>query len=266
MTQTRMLAVASGKGGVGKTWLAATLAHASALAGLRTLLFDGDLGLANVDVQLGLQPKGDLLSVVSGRLALADAATPFAGGAGHAGGFDVMAGRSGSGALQGLGPAEAATLGQSLKLAAARYDRTIVDLGAGLDGAVLGFAELAGRTLVVLTDEPTSLTDAYALVKLLRRREAAPSIAVAVNMAATEAAGARAFEALDRACRRFLGWSPAYAGAIRRDPRVREAIRAQSAFLTRSPSSPAAEDVRALAARLDEVFETPRPTKAAGVR
>src|SRR5581483_7574507 len=100
-----IIAVASGKGGVGKTWFAITLAHALAQAGRKTLLFDGDLGLANVDVQLGLQPHGDIAGVIAGATTLADAVTPFDGGASR-NGFDMIAGRSGSDRLANLGPAK----------------------------------------------------------------------------------------------------------------------------------------------------------------
>jgi len=104
-----VIAVASGKGGVGKTWLAITLAHALARAGARTLLFDGDLGLANVDIQLGLMPKHDLGSVLAGRLTLSQVAMTY-----EDGGFDIIAGRSGSGRLADIAPSRLQILGDDL--------------------------------------------------------------------------------------------------------------------------------------------------------
>lgn len=249
-----LFAVASGKGGVGKTFLAIALAQTFARARERTLLLDGDLGLANIDVQLGLQPRGDLLAVVSGQKTMAQSCSPFDGGAGRPGGFDVLAGRSGSGALRGLSAHEVMMLGQSTKLVAAGYARTIVDLGAGLDATVLGLGASCGRVLVVLTDEPTSLTDAYALIKVLAQRPGAPSLAIAVNIASTMEEGRHAYGALARACGRFLGFTPPLAGIVRRDPKVRDAIRAQTPYLTRAPGGVAAEDIAILAAALDSAF------------
>lgn len=249
-----LVAIASGKGGVGKTFLAIALAQSHARTGRRTLLLDGDLGLANIDVQLGLQPKGDLLSVITGGMDIAAAVSPFDGGA-DAGGFDVLAGRSGSGALRALPARDIHLLGESIKLVAARYDRCIVDLGAGLDAAVLDIAAFCGRVLVVLTEEPTSLTDAYAFIKVMSQRPGAPALAVAVNMASDDRDAARTYAALERACLKFLGFAPPLAGFVRRDARVRDAIRAQTPYLTRSPGGPAAEGIAQLSAALDSVFE-----------
>ena len=257
-----LIAVASGKGGVGKTFLSIALAQCFGRWGQRALLVDGDLGLANIDVQLGVSPRGDLMSVVAGGLALADAIAPYDGGA-DAGGFDVIAGRSGSGALRALPLADLAALGDGVKRVAAGYRRTVIDLGAGIDAATLDIAALAGRLLVVLTDEPTSLTDAYALVKIASRRDDPPRMAVAVNMAPSMDEGRRAYGALERACARFLGFAPPLAGIVRRDERVRDAIRAQTPFLAHAPAGPTADDIAGLAASLDAAFAQPTPPRIA---
>jgi flagellar biosynthesis protein FlhG len=152
-----LVAVASGKGGVGKTWFSITLAHALAKAGRKVLLFDGDLGLANVDIQLGLMPKTDLGSVVAGRLTLNQALVPF-----PEGGFDIIAGRSGSGTLANIPLSRLQLLGDDLVVLSGTYDKVVVDLGAGVEKTTRNFATQAGTILVVTTDEPTSLTDAYA--------------------------------------------------------------------------------------------------------
>ena len=240
-----MIAVASGKGGVGKTWFAVTLADALARAGHRVLLFDGDLGLANVDVQLGLTPAHDLGTVLAGRAALADAVSRPAGGS-----FDVLAGRSGSATLSAL---DAAGLDRVLALlaeAAACYRVVLLDLGAGIDRAARRMAATADRLLVIATEEPTSLTDAYAVLKLHAADRPGGDAAIVVNLAASRAAGERTYGALRRACATFLGRTPPLAGVVRRDDRVREAIRRQTPLLTRSPGSPAASDVEAIAAEL----------------
>jgi flagellar biosynthesis protein FlhG len=238
-----IVAVASGKGGVGKTWLAITLSHALARAGQRVLLFDADFGLANVDIQLGLTPAADLGAVIAGRATLAESLLR------HEAGFDILPGQSGSGALAALGAPALEGMLRALRLVARRYDRVVLDLGAGLDPMVQRLAGFADLLLVVATEEPTSLTDAYAVLKL-HAAAAGGEARVVINQATTRAAGERTYATLARACTAFLGRTPPCAGVIRRDDKVREAIRRQTPLLTRHPASPAAADVEALAAAL----------------
>jgi len=240
-----VLAVASGKGGVGKTWLAVTLAHTLALAGRKVLLFDGDLGLANVDIQLGLDPAADLGSVAAGRAALSEAITRY-----EPGGFDVAAGKSGSGALADLERGRLDTVQQEMWLLARRYDHVIVDLSAGVEMSIRRLIPRAGTTMVVVTDEPTSLTDAYAYIKLTLADHAQARLGVAVNMARTQKDGERTYGALLKACRTFLNASPPLFGVVRRDERVREAIRRQTAYLTRHPAGQAAPEVAQIAQKV----------------
>ena len=240
----RMLAIASGKGGVGKTWFAITLAHALTLQGRRVLLFDGDLGLANVDVQLGLTPELDLSAVVAGRASVSDAAMAY-----QPGGFDVLAGRSGSGALAALDPAALERVLGALRAANA-YDHVVLDLGAGLDRSTRRMAAWSDPLLVMATEEPTSLTDAYAVTKLHAADQPDGDARFVVNLAGNPASGARTFATLARACATFLGRTPPLAGVIRRDDRVREAIRRQMLLQTRHPGSPAALDVERIARTL----------------
>ena len=242
----RLLAIASGKGGVGKTWLAATLSRALVQAGRSVLLFDGDLGLANVDIQLGLVPQYDLSGLLAGRRSLADSASFYAPG-----GFAVLAGRSGSGALSNVDPA---ALDRVLAaLAAERSVSDIVlDLGAGLDRAVRRMAARADTLLVVATEEPTSLTDAYAVLKLAAADRPGGDVRVVINQASTPAAGERTYATLARASAHFLGRKPPLAGIIRKDDKVRDAIRRQVLLQVRHPICPAALDVERLAAGLLE--------------
>jgi flagellar biosynthesis protein FlhG len=237
-----VMAIASGKGGVGKTWLSTTLATCFARMGKRTLLVDGDLGLANVDVQLGIAPETDLAAVVAGWVELEDAVTKVNGGAGQTSGFDVLPGRSGSGALAGLPPEEAARLGASLTALSLQYDIVLLDLGAGIEENVMRLARACDRCLIVATDEPTSMTDAYAFIKVLRGY--APSVQpwITINMADTRVAGRRTYEALARASQTFLGFRPPLAGIILRDPKVREAIRQQKTLMTIDPQAQAVID------------------------
>jgi len=242
---SRIVAIASGKGGVGKTWLSIGLAQALARHDRRVLLFDADLGLANVDIQLGLCPERDLGTVLGGRCRLLDAIAPFAPG-----GFDLVAGRSGSGRLAGIGSARLGELLAELRGVAGRYDWVLLDLPAGIDEGVRRLLGAAEQCLVVTTDEPTALTDAYALIKTGRRDRAGCAFELVVNLAPGQEAGRQTYAGLRRVCERFLGFEPALAGVIRHDPRVPEAIRHQAPFLSRHPASPAAQDLQALAAAL----------------
>ena len=156
-----VIAVASGKGGVGKTWFAVTLAQALTNTEARVLLFDGDLGLANVDIQLGLMPERDLGGVIAGQLTLKQSVTQV-----PETGFDVIAGRSGSGNLSSLAPARLSLLHDGLMTLADDYDRVVIDLGAGVENTVRALAGDAGTLIVVTTADPTALTDAYAFIKL----------------------------------------------------------------------------------------------------
>ena len=238
----RFIAIASGKGGVGKTWLAITLAHALVRARRRVLLFDADLGLANVDVQLGLMPETDLTAVVSGRTDVAGAVTRHA-----ASGLHVLAGRSGSGALSGLPAARLDALLTQLRNETASYDAVLLDLGAGIDRVARAMAAWSDLLLVVATDEPTSLTDAYAVLKLHTADRPDGEARIVINQAASAAAGQRTYLTLRRACATFLRREPVLAGVIRHDPKVRDAIRRQTPLLSRHPTCAAAQDVEALA-------------------
>lgn len=237
-----VIAVASGKGGVGKTWFSITLSHALAKAGKKVLLFDGDLGLANIDVQLGLMPKRDLNDVIRGRLGLDKVIQTY-----EAGGFDIIAGRSGQASLSALPSQRLTMLRDQLIEVSDQYDVVILDLGAGVDRTVRMLSASAVRTLLVTTDEPTSLTDAYAFIKLGSAAGMSKNVGVIVNQASSRAEGERTYKTLLKACENFLRLKPPMIGMVRHDPRVKETIRHQTPILTRSPNTDAAEDVETIA-------------------
>ncbi len=242
-----LIAVASGKGGVGKTWFSITLSQALAKQGKKVLLFDGDLGLANIDVQLGLMAKRDLNDVIEGSLSLEHVVEHYAEG-----GFDVVAGRSGHGSLSSLPLQRLNDLLQQIRSVVPKYDAVIIDLGAGIDRTVRFIAAATDSTIVVTTDEPTALTDAYAFIKLSHAAGHGDNIKVVINMAADIKEGEGTYNTLLKACKNFLKFSPPLVGIIRQDKRVKEAIRAQTPFLTRSPNSETAMDIEKIAGNICE--------------
>ena len=240
-----LIAVASGKGGVGKTWFSITLAHALSLLKQKTLLFDGDLGLANIDIQLGLMVKDDLGSVIAQSKTLNQVV--YHCDKGH---FDVIAGRSGSAGLASMPVGRLQILGEDLCLLSTAYNKVILDMGAGVEKPVRILSGLAGQIIVVCTDEPTSLTDAYAFIKIMTLQYPKSRISIVINQATSLREGQRTYDTLLRACTNFLKINPPLLGIVRRDTRVRDAIRNQMPIISRYPTSEAAEDVIAIAKRV----------------
>lgn len=239
---SNVIAVASGKGGVGKTWFSITLSHALAKAGKKVLLFDGDLGLANIDVQLGLMPKRDLNDVIRGRLGLDKVIQPY-----KEGGFDIVAGRSGQASLSALPSQRLTLLRDQLLEVADQYDIVILDLGAGVDRTVRMLSASAIRTLLVTTDEPTSLTDAYAFIKLGSAAGLSNNVGIVINQATSVTEGEKTYKTLLKACENFLRLSPPMIGMVRHDSKVKDSIRHQTPILIRSPNADAASDVEKIA-------------------
>ena len=243
--KNNIIAGASGKGGVGKTWMSITLTHLLARSGRRVLLFDGDIGLANVDVQLGLTPERDLSDVFSGKLKMKDIIFTY-----PEGGFDVIAGRSGSGSLSALPDTILMKMKEDLEQIATEYDAVMIDLGAGIEKTIRFLSSIASRVVVVVTDEPTSLTDAYAFIKLCLQQPITPDVQVIINQAMSQKEGERTYEAINKACVSFLKYSPNLLGVVRKDNKVRDTIRSQKSMIETSPHSTATTDVAAISIKL----------------
>ncbi|HXR50945.1 MAG TPA: P-loop NTPase, partial [Steroidobacteraceae bacterium] len=204
----QVIAVTGGKGGVGKTSVSVNLAAALAAQGRRVMLFDGDLGLANVDVLLGLSARHTLEHVLDGRCTLEEAVidTPL--------GFKVLPGASGVARLAGLSTKEHLGLVQAFSHLTAGLDVMIVDTAAGIADGVRQFCQAAQHVLVVLRDEPASLTDAYALIKVLHRDHGVRRFRILANMSAAPGAGEDLYRKLERVTSRFLEVMLEYAGEI----------------------------------------------------
>jgi flagellar biosynthesis protein FlhG len=241
----QVIAVTGGKGGVGKTTVSVNLATGLAAAGKRVVLLDGDLGLANVDVLLGLSPRYTLAHVLSGERTLDEILVKAPQG------FHIVPSASGAADLASLGAAAHLGLVQAFSSLASRLDVLIIDTAAGIAPGVLQFSQAAQHVLAVICDEPASLTDAYALIKVLSRNHGVNRFHVLANMTRSPGDGSTLFQKLERVTGRFLDVTLEYAGEIPDDDRLRQAIRAQRPVLEAYPGSPAGRAFKKLAAAAD---------------
>lgn len=242
----QVIAVTGGKGGVGKTSVAVNLATALASAGRRVLLLDGDLGLANVDVFLGLSPRYTMAHVLSGERTLEEIILESPHG------IQVVPGASGVAELANLSAAGHLGLVQAFSALSNRIDTMVVDTSAGIAHSVVQFTQAAQHVLLVVCDEPASMTDAYALMKVLSRNHGVSKFQVLANMARAPGEGQTLFEKLQRVTARFLDVTLEYVGEIPEDPYLRRAIREQRPVVAAFPASPAARAFKKLALKADK--------------
>jgi len=248
--RARIMAVTSGKGGVGKTFISANLAAALAQRGERVLVLDADLGLANLDVVLNLQPKITLHDVFTGKAALDDAVVPAPGD------FSVLLAGSGMVEYSRLTPEVREQLLEVIQTLAPRFDRILLDTGAGISDVVLYAVSLADDVALVVTPEPTSLTDAYATIKVLSAQQQRGVFQLIVNQTGRLDEGRAVHAQLQRVADRFV--NPAaevmvkldWLGDVPSDATVREAVQRRLLLLDAYPGSAAAKAVSAIAARL----------------
>lgn len=228
------LAITGSKGGVGKSNLAVNLAVALRRCGRNVLLVDGDLGLANVDVLLGLVPERTVEHLLSGAARLEDLLIEGPDG------IRILPAASGVPEFARLAHPARARLVAALSRASTMAHDVLVDTGAGLGEATLSLQLAASRVLVVTTSEPTSLVDAYATLKVLWSADPSKKADLVVNGVESAGEAERAFEQIAKAAGHFLGQEPGWLGAVYRDPHVVESVRRQRALLTLFPSSRAA--------------------------
>jgi len=249
-TGARITAVTSGKGGVGKTFVAANLAAALARAGQRVLVLDADLGLANLDVLLNLSARITLHDVFTGRATLDDALQPAPGG------FSVLLAGSGLVEYSRMTPEVRDKLLDVIARVRPRFDQVLLDTGAGISDVVLFTVSLADEVLIVATPEPTSLTDAYATIKVLAATQTARPMRLLVNQAQRKGEGRAVHAQLQAVVDRFVNAERAMplklalVGEVPLDAAVRQSVQQRQLLMESLPGSPAAVAVAAAAGKL----------------
>jgi len=250
----RVIAVTSGKGGVGKTHVSANLAVLAAKAGRRVLLIDADLGLANADIVLGVCPTRHLGHLLDGSASASEVLTEGPHG------VRVLGASSGVQELTQLTDEQKIRLVSAFDEAAEQFDLVLLDCGAGIGDNVLFFAGAAQEALLVVSPEPTSLSDAYATVKVLSQQAGVHSFAVVANQAA-DFQGRDVFRRLTQVTERFLPAKLTYLGHVPRDENLQRAVQVQQPVVDLYPRSPAS---RALQVLCDTLLASPPPTALQG--
>ncbi|MFT2091378.1 MinD/ParA family protein [Paraglaciecola sp. 2405UD69-4] len=258
MNQSRLIkviAVTGGKGGVGKTNVTLNTAISMAQQGKRVMVLDADLGLANVDVLLGLRVEKNLSHVLSGECTLDDVLVegPY--------GIQIAPATSGSQSMTELTPTEHAGLIRAFSELQSQIDVLIVDTAAGISDMVLSFSKAAQDILVVVCDEPTSLTDAYALIKILNKEHGIFRFKIVANMVRSLREGDELFSKLTKVTNRFLDVALELVAVVPFDENVRKSVRKQKAVVEAFPTAPAAKAIRGLA---QKAISWPIPNQPGG--
>lgn len=242
--QTLSLSIMSGKGGVGKTNIVLNLGYALHQAEMRAMLMDCDLGLANLDVLLGISPEKNLHDLLQSGVDAEDVLVPIEEG------FDMLPATSGIPELVEMDEDMQDILFKKLVTLAGEYDYLMLDLGAGISSTVLSMAALTQLRIVVVTPEPTSLTDSYAMIKVLSTQHGVRDFLVIVNQATSAKEGKITFDRLAAACKNFLDIELRNLGFIHQDSTLVESVRRQKPLLKFAPQSKAGKDIKGLAKKL----------------
>jgi flagellar biosynthesis protein FlhG len=239
--RTRVISITSGKGGVGKTSIVSNMALQMAAQGSRVLILDGDLGMANVDIMFNVRSSRNILDVIKGEATLAEILIEVAPN------VTLIPGGSGVFDLQNLSVFEKQALLQEVSSLGAGYDVMLIDTAPGIDDNVLYLNSAAQEICVIVTPEPASLADSYALIKVLHKRCRENRFSIICNQVKDETDGRKLFEKLDQVANKFLYVSLDYKGSIPTDPNLRQATRAQALVTRAYPDSQSSQAIRKLA-------------------
>ena len=250
-----VLAIASGKGGVGKTSISSNLAVSLAKLGKSVMLFDADLGLANVDIALGIKPKYNIDHVIRGEKRLQDVIVEGPGG------VQIVPAASGVARMAALSDIEQAGLIRAFSDLPNEVDHLIVDISAGIDSNVLTFVGACQDVVVVVCDEPSSITDAYALIKVLNKERGHKAVKILANMVADEAHGRMLCDKITKVVDRFLDVQISYLGAVPYDDYMKKSVKQQKVVTIAYPSSESAKAIKSVAEKIDS---TSSGTSSAG--
>ncbi|GAA6134839.1 flagellar synthesis regulator FleN [Oceaniserpentilla sp. 4NH20-0058] len=255
MHPVQVIAVTGGKGGVGKSNVSVNLSIALAELGRRVVLLDADLGLANIDVLLGITSKNNISNVLSGEVSLRDVLVNGPGG------IRIIPAASGTQEMAQLDAREHAGLIRAFSSISDQLDVLVIDTAAGISDGVVSFVKAAQEALFVVTDEPTSITDAYALIKLLNRDHGVFRFRILANMVKTSQDGHNLFAKLTKVTDRFLDVALQYVGSIPFDESVKRSVQRQRAVIEAYPRAKASLAYKSLAKKVDS---WPLPTTARG--
>lgn len=251
----RIIAVASGKGGVGKTNLVVNLGIALAQKGQRVVLFDADLGMANVDVLLGVIPKYSLYDLLQGEKAVEEILVQGPAN------IKIVPGGAGIEELANIDYYQRERLIQGLREIGRNTDVLLIDTSAGISRNVLGFTSAADEVIIVLTPEPTSLTDAYGLIKIISRFQLHSQVHLVVNRAASDQEAQQTIAKMETVAQKYLQVKLVPLGYIYDDKTVNKAVMKQEPFILHYPESAAAHSLQQIAANLLEgTFKPPKGT------
>lgn len=246
----KSIAITSGKGGVGKTNVAVNLGLSLSTSGKRVLLFDADMGLANVDILFGFKPQHSIADVLNGKQHLRDIMVEVADN------MYVLPATSGLLQLEHPSQSELAMLAEQMDMLSQDFDVLLLDTGAGLRDTVLFFSSAADEVMVVTTPEPTAITDAYAMVKVLTTDYQVKAVKLLINEAEDDKEARQVFDKLANVSKAHIDFELDYAGWVAKDVQLEKAVRKRKPVMQSYPSAPSSQSFQRLVQGFDSIFKS----------
>ncbi|MFN7262698.1 MAG: MinD/ParA family protein [Pseudobdellovibrionaceae bacterium] len=244
--KTRTIAITSGKGGVGKTTLTSNMAQALAQQGQRVLIFDGDLGMANIDIMFGVKPEGNILDVIRGEKEISEVVTQISPL------ISLISGGSGIVELNRLNPFERRALVDSVSQLEHAYDYMLIDTAPGISDNVLYLNAAAQMSAVIINPDPASLADSYALIKVLNREHKETRFSIICNQVRDEVEGLSLFNRFSAVVNRFLSIGLDYWGSVPQDNLLKRSTLQQRLIVRHEPQAESARAIQAISLRMQQ--------------